>query len=509
MLFLQNGAWVPTAAIPDARQEVAVVALEGRVYVIGGLATGGAASSRVDVFDTRSNQWQRVPSLPINSHHPMAAVIGNRIYIAGGYTDPGFTAHARTYEFDPDTSVWTRKADMPSARGAGAAAAYEGKLYVFGGERDGITVNDAASYDPITDSWTSLAPLPTPRNHIGAALVRGGIFVVGGRPFNLSTNEMFDPTTGTWTTKAPMPTGRSGHAVTAVGRYLYAVGGEGNNASPAGTFVENEAYDVDADAWIPVEPMALARHGIGAGVIGNRIYVPSGGSVAGFGTTDRSDFFEVAQDIVLPQFVVGGGYRTEIVVSNPASRGADINFSVTDISGSPLSTVLDGSVRSTLSFTLPPLASRSIGAPDNSGALRAGTVRIRSNARVSAFAIIRLSGLSATTVYPVSPSRSGLFQVRLVRSESTSTGVALWNSGTQGASLTLTLINDAGVEVARVDRTLTSGAQLSRFVDELFGGFQSSDFVGTMTVRSTQPVSIVALAFSRDGVITIPVVPVE
>src|SRR5688572_25398368 len=116
LLLFQTGNWTSIPPIPDARQEVAVVAVEGLVYVIGGIASGGINSSRVDAFDTHSNQWRPVPSVPINVHHPMASAVGHKIYLTGGYTDPGFTAHARTYEFDTQSSTWTRKADMPTAR---------------------------------------------------------------------------------------------------------------------------------------------------------------------------------------------------------------------------------------------------------------------------------------------------------------------------------------------------------------------------------------------------------
>jgi N-acetylneuraminic acid mutarotase len=509
LLLLQNGIWATTPPMPDARQEVGVVAVEGRLYVIGGLDNGGQASSRVDVFDSRLNEWRPVPPIPIAVHHTMVGAVGHKIFVAGGYSNPGFTAHAQTYEFDPDLSAWTRKADMPSARGAGAAATYNGRLYVFGGERNGVSVTDVASYDPIADSWISHAPMLTPRNHIGAAEVRGKIYVVGGRPLNLANNEMFDPVSETWTVKRPMPTGRSGLAAAAVGSYVYVFGGEGNFASPLGTFRENEAYDVDADEWFTAQAMPLPRHGIGAGVIGNRVHIPAGSPIEGFGTTGHSDFFEVAQDIVLPQFVVGGGYRTEIVVSNPASRAADIQISLTDINGGPLTTLLDGAVRASMQLSLPPLASRSISAPDVTGPLRAGTVRIRANVRLNAFAVVRSSGISATTVYPVTATRSDMFQARLIRAESTTTGVAIANAGSESASLILTLVNDSGAEVARIERTIPVGGQLSRFIDELFTELQQSDFVGTMTIRSTRPVSIVALAFARDGVITIPVFPIE
>jgi N-acetylneuraminic acid mutarotase len=505
----QNGTWASIPPMPEARQEVGVVAAEGFVYVIGGLATGGASSNRVDIFDTHLGRWLQAPPLPIPVHHPMVAALGHRIYVAGGYIDPSFTPHAQTYEFDPDQFTWVRKADMPTARGAGAAASYGGKIYVFGGERNGQTVNEVAAYNPETNSWTAAASMPTPRNHHGAALAGGKIYLVGGRPGNLSANEEFDPTTETWTMKAPLPTGRSGIAVAALGRYVYAFGGEGNSASPLGTFAENEAYDVDAGAWIKLASMPLPRHGIGAGVVGNRIYIPAGSPIAGFGTTEQSDFFEVAQDILVPQFAVGAGYRSEIVISNPASRSVSVNISLFDFNGAPLVSTIDGASRSELSLSVPPLASRTIPAVDTSGTLRVGTARIRSNARISTFVIIRAAGGSQSTIYPVPAVRNSIFHVRLNRSELTNTGVAIANINSQPASVTLARVNALGNEVSRIERTLAAGGQLSRFIDEWFTDMQQGDFTGTITVRASQPISVVALGFGRDGVVSLPVSPIE
>ena len=508
LLFLE-GSWSSISPMPEGRQEVGVVATEGRIYVIGGLTIAGTASNRVDVFDTHSGSWLPGPPLPIATHHPMVTALGHKIYLAGGYTDPGFFAHRQVYELDPDRSAWTRLADMPTPRGAGAAVSYGGRIYVFGGERDGLTVNEVASYDPITNAWSTLPPMPTPRNHHGAALVGSRIYLIGGRPGNQSTNEEFDVTTQMWRARSPLPTGRSGIAVAAVGEHVFVFGGEGNASSPLGTFNENESYDPGADAWTAQPPMPLPRHGIGAGVVGNRIYIPAGGPIAGFGVTQESDFFEVAEDILLPQFVVGSGYRSEIVVSNPASRPAEVVLSVFDISGAPLVTQLDGASRASLTFTIPPLASRTISAPDSSGALRAGTVRLHANVRINAFAIIRISGAPASTVYPVTPSRNAVFHVRLNRSDQTNTGVAVANTSSQSQAVTLALISEAGVEVARIERTLAAGAQLTGFISELFTSIPQGDFSGTMTVRAAQTVSAVAVAFSRDGVVTIPVSAIE
>jgi hypothetical protein len=97
----------------------------------------------------------------------------------------------------------------------------------------------------------------------------------------------------------------------------------------------------------------------------------------------------------------------------------------------------------------------------------------------------------------------------LNRSDQTNTGVAVANTSSQSQAVTLALISEAGVEVARIERTLAAGAQLTGFISELFTSNPQGDFSGTMTVRAAQTVSAVAIAFSRDGVVTIPVSAIE
>ena len=61
------------------------------------------------------------------------------------------------------------------------------------------------------------------------------------------------------------------------GGFFYLFGGEG-----AATFDEAERYDPVADAWESLTPMPTARHGLGAAVLGNDIYVVGGGPQPGF-----------------------------------------------------------------------------------------------------------------------------------------------------------------------------------------------------------------------------------
>jgi hypothetical protein len=441
----------------------------------------------------------------------MVASIGNKVYIAGGYGDVG--AIPTTFELDTDLMTWTRKADMPSARGAGAAVAHNGKLYVIGGER-GFTVSDAAVFDPASNAWTELPPMPTPRNHHSAAVVRGKIYVVGGRPGNLTANEAYDPLTNTWGHKAPMPTGRSGIAAATVDNFVFVFGGEGNPASPNGTFPDHEAYDPDMDSWIRLQPMPLPRHGIGAAVVGNRIFIPGGSPIEGFGTTAHSDFFAVNEELLLPQFVVGGPYSTSIVIINPdPARAADVTVSLTGLNGGPLETNLNqapgGVPSSGITLTIPPLASRSVnGSEPTAGALKVGTARLHSNARVSAYALVQGAG-PQLTVYPSMRARNLIFDVRRVQANGVSTGVAILNVSAEPTIVTLRLHDASGQEVMKVERMLAPNEQVSRFVHELFAELQAVDFAGTVTLRSTTQVAAAVLSFGSSGVVTIPVVPIE
>src|SRR3989442_1086382 len=303
LVALQVRQWTTIPPLNVPRQEVGVAAVEGRVYVIGGIGTDQQGSKVVEIFDTQAGRWRLGPSFPIPIHHPNVAAVGSKIYVAGGYSDPGFTPVAKVFELDTDTELWTRKADLRRARAAGAAVEYAGRMYVFGGDTGDRSVTDTSVYDPSADQWTELRPMPTPRNHMGAAVLRGRIYVVGGRPGNLPVNEMYDPATNTWTTKPPMPTARSGHAVGAVGTSLIAFGGEGNPNAPTGVFPQVEAYSAELEEWASLDPMPVPRHGIGIGIIGNAMFMPGGAVFEGYGATAQSDFFEVREDLLLPQYV--------------------------------------------------------------------------------------------------------------------------------------------------------------------------------------------------------------
>jgi hypothetical protein len=50
-------------------------------------------------------------------------------------------------------------------------------------------------------------------------------------------------------------------------------------------------YEVAGNRWIAKEPMRTPRHGIGAAVVGNRIFVPGGGTQPGYAATNVNEAY--------------------------------------------------------------------------------------------------------------------------------------------------------------------------------------------------------------------------
>ena len=295
-----RSTWITIDPLPGGpRQEIAVAALEGRVYVLGGLTDTGAGSAAVEVYDTAANQWGGAANLPAPRHHIGAAALSGHVYSVGGFIGQSFNPAADVYRYDPAANDWSTVASLPARRGALAVAELDGRLYASGGSGPSGSVADHAVYDPGTNMWTELAPLPSPRNHLAAVSLGPYVYVVGGRSdgggaANTGELDRYDPVTGDWDVLMPMPTARSGIAAAVIAGRIVVMGGEVNfDNPPTNVFVEVEVYDPTSDRWTALEPMAVPRHGIGAATVGSLIYVPGGATSAAFAATAHSDALRI------------------------------------------------------------------------------------------------------------------------------------------------------------------------------------------------------------------------
>jgi N-acetylneuraminic acid mutarotase len=279
-------------------------------------------------YDPATDKWTKKKTMPLLSHHVAFAEYRGKIYAFGGFVYPASGPAAwvpvdNAWEYDPAADSWKALAAMPTKRGSPVAATVGDKIYVIGGAalppgsketavlpgRPHISVGAVEEYDPGTNTWRARASMPTPRNHATAGAINGKIYVIGGRvgtsfissgSSNIDVVEEYDPAVDAWgAARARMPSARSAMASGVYEGRIYVTGGEGQDAQRMYTFRALEAYDPATNSWAVLPSMPVSRHGLAGGVVGNRLHMVSGDvQSAGTGVqvhTDSHDAFEFAK----------------------------------------------------------------------------------------------------------------------------------------------------------------------------------------------------------------------
>jgi N-acetylneuraminic acid mutarotase len=297
--------------MPTARIEVAGVALDKKIYIIGG-EVDKTATNLVEVYDTVENVWYKSPPLPMNLDHLAAASFENKIYVVGGFDEGGHPSN-RLFIYDPIRDVWGEATNMPTARGALTAEFIDGILYAVGGDTNiaadqggydpagQSNINEA--YNPETDSWVTKTPMPLARHHHVSAVADGKLYIIGGRYglspsdqsfLNTGANEVYDPAKDTWVSLESMLTNSSGASAAYVNGGIYVFGGETKNrpVEESHTYNINEKYEPETNKWVSESHMSYPRHGLAAVDIGSEIFVIGGGKDPGFSTSDINEVFD-------------------------------------------------------------------------------------------------------------------------------------------------------------------------------------------------------------------------
>ena len=254
-----SSRWLNKAQMPTARSRLAVAALGGLVYAIGGDTSDGVTGI-VEVYNPAVDTWTRKASKPRPVRNISAAVLDGRVYVPGGY-DATDQAISLVEVYDPSTDTWSEASPLPEPLCAYALAAWQDKLYLFGGS-DGIRYLDHVwVYDPAAGTWSSGTTMSQPRGFAAAATVGDSIYLIGGYDgqAELALCQEYHPdregtSESPWTSKKPMASPRGGLVAVPAEGYIYAMGGGWTTY-----LTGNERYDIAKDAWITFDSPLLGQ----------------------------------------------------------------------------------------------------------------------------------------------------------------------------------------------------------------------------------------------------------
>src|ERR1700737_4980598 len=140
-------AWQPSITLTGTTYIVATVptgAVDGKVTV----TTGSTTLTSTQTFIVRDS-WSKSADMPTHVRYPAGVgAINGKIYVVGGITT-GSTIIATSQVYNTATDKWTTAALLPTAATDGTGAVVNGILYVIGGYNGTNTLNTDYARDPL------------------------------------------------------------------------------------------------------------------------------------------------------------------------------------------------------------------------------------------------------------------------------------------------------------------------------------------------------------------------
>jgi len=128
--------------MPTARTDLAACAVDGLMYVIGGIIAAGSYPSLVECYDPRTEQWTRKRDLLDVAPACAAQAVNGIIYVF---------SFQSTFAYDRENDRWNRVASMPGV--------FE-SINSMAGVVDGVAICPAAS-PPTARTAPRRSRLPT------------------------------------------------------------------------------------------------------------------------------------------------------------------------------------------------------------------------------------------------------------------------------------------------------------------------------------------------------------
>jgi hypothetical protein len=212
---------------------------------------------------------------------------------------------------------------------------------------------------------------------------------------------------------------------------------------------------------------------------------------------------------VIPHFAAGDGWTTQIILVNPTSvtQTGTIQFldqgAVTPpTAGAPKTVNIDGTPGSSAAYSIAADSSRKFLVTGGAPGTAVGTVRIvptGGGAGPTPLVVFTFKPGSITAAeagIPVTMGTAFRMFAQLSSSPQIFTGVAIGNPNAVAVSVTLTLTDLSGGQIAQTSLTLPASGQIVGFIDQLISGLAGQTVQGVLRI-TTNPASAISVAGLR------------
>jgi len=275
------GSWAMGRDSPYRVQQLEAAVLDNRIWLAGGLLGPDQATNKTQYYDPTLRTWGTGPSLPFLVHHAALVNYRGQLWLIGGFLPVGHNLEASASDhvliLDPAKNQWVEGPPLHHARAAAAAVVVGNQIIVVGGRTGGKTQTEVRQTEIYNGkSWHDAPDIPVPGDHLAGVTDGTYLYAIGGRNLSVSENhtalQRFNPATGQWTQLTPLPVADSDFGAAYMDGQLVTFGGE----NLFSVFRTTRAYNLATQKWSTLQSLPVARHGMGVAVLGQTIYAIDG-----------------------------------------------------------------------------------------------------------------------------------------------------------------------------------------------------------------------------------------
>ena len=218
----ETDSWEKRTPMPTARSGLQASEVGGKIYLIGGWIESESSSieeksAQVEIYDPATDTWTTGSPMPTAVAGYASAIVDGKIYVISGVAS-GSTKTNLTQIYDPQKGEWSLGVPIPMSVSSAAAGAVTGAnvakaIYVIGGSNETYPLNGQFAnqvYFLETHSWAMAAPMPVDRAGLALTVVNDTIYVMGGG-HNIFTQDstvamQYTPLTNPIVEMEPFPT---------------------------------------------------------------------------------------------------------------------------------------------------------------------------------------------------------------------------------------------------------------------------------------------------------------
>lgn len=183
-------SWQTRTPMPDALGGVGAAVIDGKLYVTGGYRTpdiyGSTAVASVYMYDPTGDAWTSKAPMPTERAEHGAAALNGILYVMGG-VGGNFSNRPSMVAYDAASDNWNAAPSLPEGLTATSAAAVGGSIYVIGTDVSNNFSSALYAFTPVYPFTGFFSPVDNP-DIVNVAKAGSAIPVKFSLGSNLSLN---------------------------------------------------------------------------------------------------------------------------------------------------------------------------------------------------------------------------------------------------------------------------------------------------------------------------------